>query len=332
MTIYRCVWCHAEDPGRRFTARERLFGMAGEFEYAECAQCGSLQILEPPKDLQRYYPPEYEAYNALPDTYYRGMLGVVRRWRDRTVATGKGMLGRLVLLFHPQQDPRVRSIRLLNLLPEARVLDVGCGSGLLLLIMYEVGFRNVEGIDPYYPSGRPIGGKIPVHRYTLAEYLSQHPKPYDVLMYHHVLEHVPDPEGELMLAKGLLKPGGWVLVRLPLTGSYHWKHYGIDWFQLDAPRHLSIPSVQGMGILAQRCGYVVEHVGFDALPLHLHASELYQKGIPGCQHRPDMHTPIQWKQFARLTDRLNRSGEADSGVFVLRHNGNCTASTSRSTW
>lgn len=314
---YRCLWCHASHAARTFTARERLFGMEGEFEYAECAECGSLQILQPPDDLRRYYPPEYDAYNILPDSYYTGLLGVVRTWRDRTVATGKGLLGRLVLLVHPQQDPRVRSIRLLNLSPESRVLDVGCGSGLLLLIMHQLGFRSCEGIDPYYPSDRPIGGRVPVYRRTLQEHVETQPIPYDALMYHHVLEHVPDPEGELLLARRLLRPDGKVLVRLPLAGSYHWKRYGVDWFQLDAPRHLSIPSVQGMKALAERCGYRVEHVEFDALPLHLHASELYRKGILGSQHRPDMHTPAQWREFARLTSQLNRAGEADSGVFIL---------------
>ncbi|GIV20866.1 MAG: putative methyltransferase [Armatimonadota bacterium] len=318
---FQCLWCHSTAMARTFVAQERLFGIEGEFEYAECAQCGSLQILQPPEDLSRYYPPQYDAYNTLPDAYYRGLLGIIRAWRDRTVATGKGVLGRLVLLVHPQQDPRVRSIRLLNLSPGARVLDVGCGSGLLLLILYQVGFRNVEGIDPYYPSEQPVGGKVPVYRRTLREHLEAQPPPYDVLMYHHVLEHVPNPEQELTLAKQLLKPNGRVLVRLPLAGSYHWKHYGVDWFQLDAPRHLSIPSVQGMKALAERCGYRVEYVGYDALPLHLHASELYRKGILGSQHRPEMHPPAQWREFARLTAKLNRTGEADSGVFVLKGKG-----------
>jgi SAM-dependent methyltransferase len=318
---YRCLWCHAATAARTFTARELLFGMEGEWEYAECSACGSLQMLQPPDDLQRYYPREYDAYNTLPDAYYRGLLGVVRTWRDRTVATGKGLLGKLVLLVHPQQDPRVRSIRLLNLLPDARVLDVGCGSGLLLLIMHQVGFRNVEGIDPFYPSEQPIGGRVRVYRRTLREHVEAQPPPYDVVMYHHVLEHVPDQEGELSLAKQLLKPDGRILVRLPLAGSYHWKRYGTDWFQLDAPRHLSIPSVQGMKALAERCGYKVEYTGFDALPLHLHASELYRQGIIGSQHRPELHSPTQWREFARLTDQLNRTGEADSGVFVLRRSG-----------
>lgn len=318
---YRCLWCRSEEAARTFTARERLFEMPGEFVYHECARCGSLQIAQLPEDLRRYYPPEYDAYNALPDTYYHGKIGIVRRWRDRTVATGKGWLGRLVLLFHPQQDPRVRSIRLLNLSPEARVLDVGCGSGLLLLILYEAGFQNVEGIDPFYPSDRPVGGKVPVYRRTLAEHIACQQAPYDAVMYHHVLEHIADPEAELYLVKRLLKPEGRVLIRLPLAGSYHWKHYGTDWFQLDAPRHLSIPSVQGMREMAERCGYTVEYVGFDALPLHLHASELYRKGIPGSQHRPDVHSRRQWKEFARITERLNRTGDADSGVFVLRGSG-----------
>lgn len=315
---YRCLWCCSTHSPRTFVAREQLFGMGGAFEYAECVQCGSLQILQPPDDLPRYYPPEYDAYNTLPDTYYRGLLGIIRTWRDRTVVTGKGLMGRLVLLVHPQQDPRARSLHLLNLAPDARVLDVGCGSGLLLLIMHRVGFRNVEGIDPFYPSNRLVGGRVPVYRRTLKEHVEAQPPPYDVLMYHHVLEHVPDPEDELTTAKRLLNPRGRVLVRLPLAGSYHWKHYGTDWFQLDAPRHLSIPSVPGMKALAERCGYRVEYVGFDALPLHLHASELYRKGISGSQHRPEMHTRAQWRQFARLTKDLNRTGEADSGVFVLK--------------
>jgi SAM-dependent methyltransferase len=318
MDSYRCLWCLGTDTPRLFTARERLFGMDGEFAYGECARCGSLQIMQIPDDLPRYYPPEYDAYNTLPDRYYQGLLGVVRTWRDRTVATGKGMLGRLVLLVHPQQDPRVRSIQLLNLTPASRVLDVGCGSGLLLLIMHRVGFPHVEGIDPFYPSDKPVGGAVPVYRRTLEQHVRCRPQPYDALMYHHVLEHVPNPEAELTLARQLLRPDGKILVRLPLAGSYHWKHYGTDWFQLDAPRHLSIPSVQGMRLLAERCGYAIEHIGFDALPLHLHASELYRKGILGIQHRPEMHTRAQWRRFARLTNALNRSGEADSGVFVLR--------------
>ncbi|MCS7310677.1 MAG: class I SAM-dependent methyltransferase [Armatimonadetes bacterium] len=315
---YRCVWCHSSQASRTFVARERLFGMEGEFEYAECAACGSLQILHPPSDLSRYYPREYDAYNALPDTYYRGWLGVIRSWRDYTVATGRGWLGRLVLLVHPQQDPRVRSLRLLNLAPDTRVLDVGCGSGLLLLIMHRIGFQHAEGIDPYFSSDRPVGGRVPVYRRTLQQHVESQPPPYDVLMYHHVLEHIADPERELRLAQQLLKTGGRVLVRLPLAGSYHWRQYGTDWFQLDAPRHLSIPSVGGMRSLAERSGYTVEYIGFDALPLHLHASELYRRGIPGRQHRPDMHSRAQWREFARLTERLNRTGEADSGVFLLR--------------
>lgn len=303
---------------RVFTARERLFGMEGSFEYAECQLCGSLQALSLPDDLTAYYPPEYDAYNALPETYLNGWLGVVRTWRDRYVATGKGIWGRLVLLVHPQQDPRVRSLRLLRLTPQKRVLDVGCGSGLLLLIMHQLGFQNVEGIDPYYPSDKPVGGRVTVYRRTMEQHVLYYPEPYDVVMYHHVLEHVSSPEEELAMARRVLKPGGRVLVRVPLAGSYHWREYGTDWFQLDAPRHLSIPSVKGMERMAKRSGYAVEHVGFDALPLHLAASELYRQGIPGSLHRVEMLSRAQWREYARLTEQLNRSGESDSGVFVLR--------------
>lgn len=314
---YRCLWCNAETVARTFWATERLFGMEGRWEYAECASCGSLQMLVPPDDLSRFYPPEYDAYNTLPHTYYRGWKGLLRRWRDYHVVTGRGVLGRVVLWFHPQQDPRVRSVRLLSLHPGARILDVGCGNGLLLLILYHAGFRCIEGLDPYAPLSDLLNGRIAIHRRTLAEHVADQPAPYDAIMFHHVLEHVRSPAEELMLAKRMLKPGGKILVRLPLAGSYHWRHYGTDWFQLDAPRHLSIPSREGMRRIAALCGLKIEHEGFDALALHLHASELYRRGVVGMKHRAEMHSPQRWKQFEWLTEQLNRSGDSDSGVFVL---------------
>ena len=39
----------------RLRVREMMFGTREVFTYGECANCGSLTLLDPPEDLSRFY-------------------------------------------------------------------------------------------------------------------------------------------------------------------------------------------------------------------------------------------------------------------------------------
>ncbi|WP_439522729.1 bifunctional 2-polyprenyl-6-hydroxyphenol methylase/3-demethylubiquinol 3-O-methyltransferase UbiG [Marivita sp.] len=94
-----------------------------------------------------------------------------------------------------------------------RVLDIGCGGGLLCEPMARHG-ATVVGVD----AG---GSNIPVaqaharqsgleidYRHTTAEALAEASEQFDVILNMEVVEHVTDPSAYLTACQRLLKPGG----------------------------------------------------------------------------------------------------------------------------
>ena len=95
-----------------------------------------------------------------------------------------------------------------------RVLDVGCGGGILSESMAARG-ANVTGIDlsdkalgvarlHLYESGQQVDY---VHA-AAEDFATAHPASFDVVTCLEMLEHVPDPASTVKACAGLLKPGG----------------------------------------------------------------------------------------------------------------------------
>lgn len=98
-----------------------------------------------------------------------------------------------------------------------RVLDVGCGGGILAEAMASTG-ADVLGIDL---STKPLkvarlhalesGVKSLVYREVAVEALAAEvPGQFDVVTCMEMLEHVPDPASVVQACSDLVKPGGWV--------------------------------------------------------------------------------------------------------------------------
>ena len=98
-----------------------------------------------------------------------------------------------------------------------RVLDVGCGGGILSDAMARRG-ANVLGIDL---ASKPLkvaqlhameaGTASVSYREVAAEALAaESPAAFDVVTCMEMLEHVPDPSSIVRACSALVKPGGWV--------------------------------------------------------------------------------------------------------------------------
>lgn len=319
-----------QDPGRSFrggcrlcgsasgfqvhSVPEMMFGTRVAFPYLECRACGSLQIEDVPADLARFYPADYYAKRP------PGALGIRLRgaWM-RYSLTGRGLAGRLLArLYGPH--PIHRWVRGARLDWDSPILDVGCGDGRLLVAMAACGFTDLTGIDPFLDGGRREGG-VELRRATLEEEGGR----FDCVMFHHAFEHVPDPLDTLRSAAERVGAAGTILIRTPVAATHAWRMYGTAWVQLDAPRHLNIPSEEGMRRLAARVGLEVTAVEYDSTAFQFWGSELYQRGIayaprPAYRNRPSprLIPRERMKTFARQAQELNARGDGDSACFYLR--------------
>ena len=138
-----------------------------------------------------------------------------------------------------------------------RLLDIGCGGGLLAEPMARLG-AEVVGVDA-------AAGNIPVarlhaeqsglaidYRVGTAEALAEAGEAFDVVLAMEVIEHVADPPAFLAACRGLLRPGGLLICStinrnpksflLAIVGAEHvlrWLPKGThDWRKLITPSEL----------------------------------------------------------------------------------------------
>jgi 2-polyprenyl-6-hydroxyphenyl methylase / 3-demethylubiquinone-9 3-methyltransferase len=97
-----------------------------------------------------------------------------------------------------------------------RVLDVGCGGGILAEAMAAKG-AQVTGIDladkPLKVAmlhGMETGSRVDYRLVSAEALAAEAPESFDVVTCMEMLEHVPDPASTVAACARLAKPGGWV--------------------------------------------------------------------------------------------------------------------------
>lgn len=318
-----CRICGNTHNNRQITVLEMLYGTKEEFAYFECSSCATLQILDIPENLSRYYPSDYLGRVSSQDEgreHDNAIRIFLRQQRALYLMYGKSWVGWIASKIGQDYfGYNWEWFRKSSVTPDSRILDVGCGSGLLLRNLQDQGFLHLSGVDPFQEKTIP---GIKIHRCELSEYTGEH----DLIMLHHSLEHVADPVGMLVDVKRLCSPGGRILVRIPVADCHAWKQYGINWFQIDAPRHLVIPSLRGMQIISERVGLSLSEIVFDSDELQFCCSEQYKEGIPlkdpRSYHRnrdKSSFTPAQIESFKQQSRELNQDRRGDQACFYFEN-------------
>ncbi|WP_048964744.1 bifunctional 2-polyprenyl-6-hydroxyphenol methylase/3-demethylubiquinol 3-O-methyltransferase UbiG [Klebsiella variicola] len=89
-----------------------------------------------------------------------------------------------------------------------KVLDVGCGGGILTESMAREG--ATEPLQVAKLHALESGIQVDYVQETVEEHAAKHPQQYDVVTCMEMLEHVPDPQSVVHACARLVKPGGQV--------------------------------------------------------------------------------------------------------------------------
>lgn len=298
-----------------------MFGLRTEFHYAECAACESVWLTDPPADLNVYYPEGYYSFDKPKQSngLKQSIIARLRKQRDLTYLGEGSCVGRALARWYDNNPPLRATLRL-KMPRNSRILDVGCGSGQLLLRLHSLGFTSLTGLDPFIVEDIHYANGVWVRKGSLMDIADER---WDVIMFHHSLEHVPNPLVILRAVEKLLAPRGSCLLRLPVV-SWAWKHYGTSWVQLDPPRHFWLPTESGMRILAKSVGLEVTKVEYDSNEIQFWGSELWSRNRSLLEVgilKPKLKkffTPRELAQFRQNAKLFNEKGLGDSAAFVMK--------------
>ena len=230
---FRCPLCGAPLQGTPLPARDRWFGVEGEFEIRECTHC-ELGITCPRPDgdaLAAYYPSEYDAWRPS-----RGLVGLVRH-----------ALAEIRASLPPYGALKRRG--------SGALLDVGCGRGDLASSFARAGWSSA-GLDI---SPAAVAAALAAGVDARVGTIETAPWPdgsFDLIVMNHSLEHMPDPVGAMRRAHRLLRKGGALVAGVPNWGSWQRRLFGTYWTPLDVPRHLTHFSPRALHLAANQTGFV----------------------------------------------------------------------------
>lgn len=314
-----CRLCGGEF-GDHLLVREMMFGTRETFNYCQCSSCDCLQIEAIPSDIARHYGGAYYSYDL---RRHAGLKRWRRGLRRNYIMAAPDWITSLFSLFS-SQDPLFRIYRTLGVNPGSRLLDVGTGSGGHVLDLQDAGIAGAVGIDPFLEKDVVLDGRILVYKKAIAEMTGA----FDLITFHHSLEHMPDQFDALSHARRLLTPGGRVLVRIPTVTSDAFDLYREHWVNLDAPRHFFLHSHKSLDLVASRVGLTIDRLWCDSSDMQFMGSEQYLKDIPlrdsrsaAVTKRGSLFSHAQRRDYARKAEIVNDALRGDSICAVLSSNG-----------
>ena len=301
-----------------------MYKLKDQFEYFECADCGCLQIKKIPSNLSRYYPQNYYSFQQQHKLNGRYLKSLLKSRVAKNSLYNRNFIG--MILSKKYEPPNFCNwFRKVKINIESEILDVGSGTGERLLEIQRAGFINLTGIDPYLRQDISYKNGVKIFKKNIEQLQHQ----FDFIMLNHSFEHMNNPLSVLRQLHRILKPDRFILIRTPVASSFSWRHYGINWVQLDAPRHLFLHTPKSIKIMTSQAGLELADIVFDSTELQFWGSEQYIKDIAILDNnsyvknpKKSIFTKKQIRQFKTKAVELNENHDGDSACFYLykKHN------------
>jgi 2-polyprenyl-3-methyl-5-hydroxy-6-metoxy-1,4-benzoquinol methylase len=240
LEIERCQLCGGAERAVRF--------QDGPYRVVECSGCGLMYVT--PR-LQG------EALRAVYDEgYWKSSSPKQRGYADYASESP---------LYLKTFGKRMTLVRR-HLPAKARILDVGCAAGFFLRVAQRDG-HDVHGVEmsaAIAGEAQKALGSDRVHVGTLDEAIAAKghaPASFDLVTLWDVVEHVPDPQALLRTIRGLIKPGGKLLLETQNVASRWARLLGPRWHHFKHDEHLYHFTPATIRRLLADCGFETLELG-----------------------------------------------------------------------
>jgi 2-polyprenyl-3-methyl-5-hydroxy-6-metoxy-1,4-benzoquinol methylase len=258
--------------------------LPSEYDVVNCENCGFVFA-------------DTQASQKIYDRYYTEMS----KYEDVNTASGGGDKHYDLHRLNEMAD-RIEQILSKNYF--SSILDIGCGNGGLIKILYDRGYKNVVGLDPSVACVDRIRNQgIEAH---LGGLFSENKinKRFDILILSHVFEHIYDLGEAVTNLKDWINTEGLIYVETPDASKYP-EYYIVPYYYFDT-EHINHFSKLHHQNLFGNLGF--ELVKSDQLEIMVSEKQKYPAvfsvfkyiGIP--QHiKPDFSLVERIKLFTQLS-------------------------------
>lgn len=149
-----------------------------------------------------------------------------------------------------------------------RLLDVGSGAGDYLAVVRDLGWAAV-GVEAHEAAaGRAREAGLDVAAGDAAEVLSsgEVAGPFDVVRFHHTLEHLLEPRRALLAAAALARRGARIQVAVPNADGAMARLFGRYWYHWALPFHRTHFTVKTLREILRVTGWRPTRVYFVSAP------------------------------------------------------------------
>ena len=196
-------------------------------------------------------------YSTFYREMYTGSSDPTASWFEEQVSSGRRILLQLTELGVTRQE-----------LSGKRILEVGCGSGGILIPFTEIG-AEVVGIDfddTYMAAGRKRG----LNLVARSVYEFESDKKFDLIILKDVLEHLPDLDLVLQKLKSLLSETGKIYIQVPTFEGLEFLGYKNDYLRYFQNAHIVHFSEASLNYLFSKNGFDTVYSDLNGLALFTH--------------------------------------------------------------
>lgn len=311
----KCPICNNDKNNKIYTVKEMQQGLREEFEYIECSKCGCLFIKEIPQNISKYYDINYGPHKhniSIKNKIYDKLYGMY-------LADNKF----IKLIRGNSEVPTTKFWNSLSsngiINKQSSILDIGCGDGKFLISLKRGGFKDLTGVDLFIDESNMLKG-IKIFQSSLEDFTPG--RKYDLIVSNHAFEHMDNQLRNLKCFENLVKDNGIIVIRIPVKSKTVWDKYSVNWFQIDAPRHFFLHTIESFKILCNQTNLIIDDIIFDSYDENLIFCEKYKRNISMRDEKWntfkfDDETSNKLKNEIR---ELNKKNEGDQAIFVLKLN------------